>query len=69
MVINIVVEGAKFLGSTAMKKVIKNVAIEAAAGITVNTAVYFGTKAIKKLDKKRQKKTENGNTELQEVGA
>lgn len=71
MVVNIVVEGAKFLGSTAMKKVVKNVAIEVAAGITAHATVHFGSKALIKVieKKKKQKETENGNTELQEVGA
>jgi len=70
MTINILVTGAKFLGKRSVKRVVKNLAMEVAAGITAHTAVHFGSKAlIKAIKDKKQKETENDNTELQEVGA
>ena len=70
MTINILVTGAKFLGKRSVRRVVKNLAMEVAAGITAHTAVHFGSKAlIKAIKDKKQKETENDNTELQEVGA
>lgn len=73
MVINIVVAGAKFLGKRSVKRVIKNLAMEVAAGITARTAVHFGSKAlIKAIKNNKQKETEDENDniiQLQEVRA
>lgn len=71
MTINILVTGAKFLGKRSVKRVVKNLAMEVAAGITAHATVHFGSKALIKVieKKKKQKETENDGLELQEVGA
>lgn len=72
MVIKVVVAGAKFLGKRSVKRVVKNLAMEVAAGITARTAVHFGSKAlIKAIKNKKQKETENDDNiiQLQEVRA
>ena len=73
MTINLLITTAKFLGKRSVKRVVKNLAMEVAAGITAHTAVHFGSKAlIKAIKNKKQKETENENdniVQLQEVRA
>lgn len=73
MTINFVVAGAKFLGKRSVKRVVKNLAMEVAAGITAHATIHFAGKAlIEAIEKKKQKETEDENDniiQLQEVRA